>query len=705
MLSMTSVKPTGEGCGASGVQFFDTPKEFIDYSFYVVKGAEFPSNPNESRLITPLREAAQMRRSLTAGGPKVGDAKGILLRAAEEFFWARNGGQKGLPSGTEKTALALADLSVTGRLAYEDFRRVNPKDADLLPLLKQRLAKYSQATDPVLQAAIDAVLDRAYQVAWALCGTVKQRQESRKKLGWIAVSGEDDPPHHPVNAPCAPHDQHDLKVTVKGIEMTLRYIIAKAQPEQDNGIWLPGRALPPERMPVIPEDHHVILFIHGHSSRAEEALDLAGPLFSNAAERGKKVAIIALDLPNCGYSSMFDHLRVAAEDQSQRHQSPLLDFLEETVIAFVNALDAKVHVKDRIVSVIGGSLGGNLGLRLGKRSADNKWLSRIVSWSAASVWNSYDNDALKGIATGDCRGRMNEAEDKFSRYNYFFRTFDETRNLIVFEIAKPQPYYWYREGWEPCKTNHINQARCERREIYNQYFRRWHWRVALEQLLFSHQDNIPGTDTPKAQAITSRVMLCAGEEGNYGGTNIYDATHTLAKKMTKTPGYTLFLKDTGHSIHNERPKFFADQIIAFAYDRKSQINAGTLISKVIVRVNIGGDDFRGDSRAKAYVVVNGKKVAVELNPEGTGYSSGSYIRKEIELPAPAKAGDITCAGVEFKSGGDDWNADNCNFNALTFQFVTASGGIKITMLEKSGDPVWRFYKNADQIYEKELSLG
>jgi hypothetical protein len=70
-------------------------------------------------------------------------------------------------------------------------------------------------------------LERAYQVAWALRDTdVRRRERLRSTLGWIAVSGEDDPPHRPVNAPSAPYPQYDLTVKSGGRTFQIRYLVA-----------------------------------------------------------------------------------------------------------------------------------------------------------------------------------------------------------------------------------------------------------------------------------------------------------------------------------------------------------------------------------------------------------------------------------------------------------------------------------------------
>ena len=86
-------------------------------------------------------------------------------------------------------------------------------------------------------------MTRAYEVAWALRGpNEQQRFQLRKSLGWIAVSGEDDPPARPVNVPSglpifatdgktqvSAYPQYELPVFMRGtkdVEFHVRYTIA-----------------------------------------------------------------------------------------------------------------------------------------------------------------------------------------------------------------------------------------------------------------------------------------------------------------------------------------------------------------------------------------------------------------------------------------------------------------------------------------------
>src|SRR6266481_9059413 len=73
-----------------------------------------------------------------------------------------------------------------------------------------------------------------------------------------------------------------------------------------------SRSLPPESQPGISPNDEIILFIHGHMSKAEEALGITELLKGIGVGYGKRYTIIAFDLPSSGYSSMVDHTTVSS---------------------------------------------------------------------------------------------------------------------------------------------------------------------------------------------------------------------------------------------------------------------------------------------------------------------------------------------------------------------------------------------------------
>ncbi len=51
-----------------------------------------------------------------------------------------------------------------------------------------------------------------------------------------------------------------------------------------------------------------------------------------------------------------------------------------------------------------------------------------------------------------------------------------------------QSEHWYSEDW-PCREAAIESSHRGIYEIYSEISRRWHWRVAHEQLIYSHWDS------------------------------------------------------------------------------------------------------------------------------------------------------------------------------------------------------------------------
>ena len=90
--------------------------------------------------------------------------------------------------------------------------------------------------------------------------------------------------------------------------------------------------------------------------------------------------------------------------------------------------------------------------------------------------------------------------------------------------------------------------------------------MAGEQLIFSHVDRVDRWDNTSPWRYELNVvkhLLIGSAMDNFTGSNIFDATRTLAGLMTATPGTGLFLSNTGHSVHFERPRFLAGEIVEF----------------------------------------------------------------------------------------------------------------------------------------------
>jgi pimeloyl-ACP methyl ester carboxylesterase len=593
---------------------------------------------NEGRVTDIVRRHAALR---DATG--MGDAKKILVNAVLMALGIpiTAGPISFAPDPT--LATVLAQLAVTGRQAFDVFKVWKPKDADLVKAVHDAMPG-TTFDNAKLKTAATMVLDTAYTALWTIRANVAGWRAQRSPMGWIATSGEDDLPHRPVNIPTAPYPQHDVEVSVKlddgsQLAVTTRYIVAAPQTFLDPATARPPlpaagklRTLPDETA-AIPPKLKLIIFIPGGGSRAEEAVGFLEKLIAAGADRQQSYAVIALDLPNSGYSKPFDHTKVAAATASFRPDAapegdaqmmsaaiagyPLFTFEERFIVSFIETLDRQFgNVKNRIVAVMGGSLGGNMSLQLARRSSELPYLGTIVAWSSTCFAPITD---LKKFmvghqfagAGGDMIGRFQEMEQPSTRHEWFKRVWVDNlaepgRNAgagaLVGAIAgavagtlvlgpaagvttgvgvgtivgltesmPSQPTMWYSESWQPCKLLHIVAGRLDRFEYYTPEHRRWNDRLNYEMALFSFQeaDVYTGTKTQgpaRYLTMTSRLLLAAGADDDYKNVNNYTNTRDVADKMANTPGRTLFLLGTGHSIHAECPVFFSKEIVKFLVD-------------------------------------------------------------------------------------------------------------------------------------------
>lgn len=517
---------------------------------------------NEGRLRAELRAAAAKRDPLSS-----------LCQAAQRL--TQNRPAAGDTPADRDFGNAFADLSVTGKAAFAQFQRLRPTDATLRTHPECAGASGS---------AIASALDRAYRVANALRGP--HASPERQALGWIAVSGEDDQPYRPVNVPSNrgkfPEFQLGVYVPRFNIRVNTRYILAHARPPifsrpptpLVNGG--PGRQVPADPRPALAHDAEVILFIHGMDSRLEEADDLTAALHRLG---GHNWTVIAMDLPTSGYADNIDHRRISPIADVTCHYTPVVDFVEEFIVAFVDALDAELRgqLKPRIRAVGGGSLGGNMSMRLGRRP-NTPWITNVVPWSPAAIWPSMiaqRHAVAAGCDTGwdllKDRG-VNQAlkwaglEERFLpdhetpelRRELFYGGFDWSPAGGM--GGPPQAQCWFSDAWQ-CKQATILAARLDRQETYDANFRAWHWRLGAEQLAFSQQQFAPGTHEPLYLFNTKRMLLFCGDEDACG--DLCKHTRDVASKLVNTPGYARFLRHTGHSLDNEHPDWIAQQIVDF----------------------------------------------------------------------------------------------------------------------------------------------
>jgi hypothetical protein len=500
------------------------------------------SAPARGRVVLPPawsepgregRAGPAIRAALRAASLAPPESNPILVEAVLAAI-------SGTPHAT-KLARAIADCAVTGRLARESFVPA-PDLAHRVAREAARRRQLAQPTNAITGAAQDAVA-RACAVARYLEATESERAPLAPQLGWIGVSSDDDPPHAPVNVPAS-----DLRVRSRKLRVWLEDPPPPPRPRRSVEVALRYALDGP-----LDGSRPTILFLHGHSSRLEEVEDVLRMLRSTG-----RYTLIALDLPSSGYSEVVDHLAIAPIDAPG---TPLLDFLERTIDAFVRALRRDYGVPTaRIDCVAGGSLGGNLSLRLAARH-DFDWLGgRFAAWSPACVWKPVGFQP----AIERTRRRMMEVELPDSRQRYFQQVFEERVPCIGGQaLGMTQPDTWYAPDWAPRQAL-IDECRAQRRETYHAWFRRWHWRVAFEQLSWSLTH--PPRGAPVVDQLRGRkVLLLAGNEDDLEGTNIYSRTADIGAQLRQqsVTGSTLLLDATGHSIHNERPVFLAATLEKF----------------------------------------------------------------------------------------------------------------------------------------------
>jgi hypothetical protein len=427
-----------------------------------------------------------------------------------------------------------------------------------------------------------------------------------------------------------------------------------------------GRKLPTEANPQLAEDAEVFLYIHGMDSRLEEAMDVTHALHELGRVRGKNYTVISVDLPTSGYATNVDYNDIAPLDADghasggipagfspNRYVVPIVDFIEDYIVAFVNELDHKIPIKRHLKAYGGGSLGGNMCMRLGRRNEirhDAPWLTNGVCWSPAAIWPSFADDGMKHaglsmpwyLAGGDANYR---AEADWSRRSFFYGGFDwqsKALGFIKLGGGQPQAWYWYREGWG-CKAAHMRLGRIDRYETYNEKFRRWHWRLGMEQLLFSQRINRNGL--PLYKSNNNRMLLLCGFD-DVGG-DLCEDTRQVAEHMDMTPGYALFLHTTGHSIHNERPNFLArhaadfvePQVHGITMELDSNRNGSDYAHNSSKSPMACRDQCQRDARCKAYTYVRPNSI----RQEGTCYLKGGAFFGA----APPRTGNVDCvSGVK-----------------------------------------------------------
>jgi len=463
---------------------------------------------NEGRLRSDLRKAA-------ADADPLQD-----LRIAANQFAA----------GKEELGNAFADLSVTGHKAFAKFSaQPTPGEAFCLTMS-------GNVRDGCRKA-----LDRAYKVANFLRTGERgdtpaektRKTNERRALGWIAVSGEDDSPHRPVNVPSSDYPQYNVDVIVESsrgpITVRTRYVIAQSQ-------------------------------------------------IANPNSPAKNLAVISMDVPSSGYSENLDFDRISplsdigkplvvpATEFMATGKTPLLDFIENSVVDFAETLHQKGYLnKYNIKAVMGGSLGGNMTFRLGRRQGVD-WLPKFVVWSPASIWNSLglSADPLARLAVRKAWEGADKARNSpgFGDRAAFFGSWDKPIVELIIPMAQSDTW---TSDYYPCKKSSVAAARLDRQETYDPLFFAWHWRLGAEQLIYSHQTIDPMTNKPRYMSNVKPMLLGCGLEDHVAFNDICPATMNTAPRMTLTPGKAIFMDKTGHSLDNERRSYWALEVYKFLF--------------------------------------------------------------------------------------------------------------------------------------------
>ena len=470
-------------------------------------------------------------------------------------------------TGNTDMGKAFADLSVTGHRAFGDFNTARPKEPFCQSLSGQRPANLIE-TD-VLNGCHTA-LDRAYKVANFLrtgqrgdTPTEKARKsKERLELGWIAVSGEDDSPHRPVNVPSSDFPQYDIDVEVpaplaagsKTVTVRTRYWIAQSQTANPGGSG--------KNLVVISLD----LPTSGYTTNLP--YDLISPLDEIGKPKWTPI-VLPIIIPNellymvAGVPPLPSGPITNFPDFEATGKTPLLDFIENHIVRFTETLDQKIPIKSRIKVVMGGSLGGNMSFRLGRRP-NVPWLPKVIVWSPASIWTSLGegNDLLKHLAPRKGWEGANQATKSPGEGDRaeFFGSWDRPILPVIIDMAQSDTW---TSDYYACKKSSVAAARLDRHETYDARFLAWHWRLGAEQLLYSHQSIDPATNRPWYMSNQKPMLLACGTEDHVKFNDICPATMRTAPLMTMTPGKAIFLEKTGHSLDNERRNYFARQIVDF----------------------------------------------------------------------------------------------------------------------------------------------
>jgi pimeloyl-ACP methyl ester carboxylesterase len=605
---ITSVSPEDEPCPArTSVDpgYFDVPAELLDFR-----------TPTEGRVNWDLRVAAQDR-----DGNKI--LRRVAGRVVENFLNPGSTSQTLITAMTQLAATGSAAFTKWSDNPTQEQDLTSYLTAEGMPSAAAATASHAIMSD--FNAARQAVRNPGAGINET---SLRQALKNGNWIAVSGEDDPPDFPVNVAIAPYPQYHAPITVPTPLGpnnsLSISIRYIIASSQDVDISSACMPRFKGVVDDQPYIPPGNEVIIYIHGEGSRAEEACDFIPALFSGGAAAGRSFTVISFDQPSTAYSTMVPHESVApmppdpgTVDTSAYPGSPMLDFVYNTIVTFVETV--VLPFGNPITAVVGGSLGGHMALRLAASQKD--WVRNVVAWSPACVW---DHDFLLGfnilgnpvgvslsqrlLADHVTWGLVTQNELDGSRAEFFSTvwdqpTFDPTK-IDVFTIAgallaagvfsgpvallaigviaaailnlpavPAQPLMWYRDDWPsgvppvplapwgpsvsvgPAKAAYIQGARRDRREIYNMIQRQWHWRIGGEMIGFTFDALLPSINKP--------LLLMVGENDNYNEVHLFENVKRFAGSLSGL-GKCVTVRDTGHSIHNERPYSLANQILSFA---------------------------------------------------------------------------------------------------------------------------------------------
>ncbi len=483
------------------------------------------SGPHEDRPVLALREVA--------GHP-------IRALRAAAAAWASD----------RARATAFAELAVTGRGARRALGRSGVRAAELGPRGAEVLA-YAALVDAYLAAGPRERGVRAAELAHHKRLVLPAGVDAP----WLAVAGEVDAPHRPVNVGVTVHAQHDVVVTVRQPDVgpiTARYAVAGD-------------------LATAPEG--VVLLVHGLGSRLEEGDHVATAL----AARG--YAVVTVDLPSQGYSERVSPAAFA-DPTGGTYATPrweadsgyaYLALNESFLVGLVEALG----LGDRLVAVGGGSLGGTLALRLAMTHRLGP-LVRYFAWSPGSVWGTQQTNYVNWAAIEATVGSRLFSKEQLAADHEATQA-DSRRDYIgwVFDFGPPfmkrQPSLWFKGIAR--QAERMLAARRDRRELYGFEHRIACLALAYEQTIYSICEIVKGELAPRYARIVNPVLVVAGSRDD-DALDIHREVQKLAERMRRhgRRGRVVLL-DACHSIHDERPRSLAREIDTFLRDPSMRVLA------------------------------------------------------------------------------------------------------------------------------------